>query len=133
MKDAARLAGVSVELLRYYANSGTVETERTIGGHRLVIRDSLIRALGLNVDDEVTSDDQAERLNVIYARVSTDKQRKEGNLTGQVERFERFAAETSPANQPSPFRKRVRVQPRTQRFCASNRRHLGWASKASPL
>ena len=96
MKDAARLAGVSVELLRYYANSGTVETERTIGGHRLIVRDSLIRALGLNVDDEVKSDGQTERLNVVYARVSTDKQRKEGNLTRQVERLERFAAEHFP-------------------------------------
>ncbi len=90
MKDAARLAGVSVELLRYYANSGTVETERTIGGHRLIVRDSLIRALGLNVDDEKTTEG-AERVSVIYARVSTDKQRKEGNLTRQVVRLEAYA------------------------------------------
>ncbi len=96
MKDAARLAGVSVELLRYYCNSGTVETERTVGGHRLVKRDSLVRALGLNVDDATDDAGAGERQTVIYARVSTDKQRKEGNLTRQVERLERFAASTIP-------------------------------------
>ncbi|HXY33275.1 MAG TPA: recombinase family protein [Planctomycetaceae bacterium] len=97
MCDAARLAGISVELLRYYANCGTVETERTVGGHRLVKRDSLIRALGLDID---TTEDgnaaTAEKLTVVYARVSTDKQRKEGNLIRQTERLERFAAENYP-------------------------------------
>jgi len=92
MCDAARLAGISVELLRYYANCGTVECERTIGGHRLVKRDSLVRALGLNVED-TTDEPTAERQTVIYARVSTDKQRKEGNLTRQVERLEAYARE----------------------------------------
>jgi predicted site-specific integrase-resolvase len=95
MKDAAELAGVSVELLRYYANCGTVETERTVGGHRLVKRDSLVRALGLNIDDP-TEDTDAERSTVLYARVSTDKQRQEGNLTRQIERLERYAAENYP-------------------------------------
>ena len=38
----------------------------------------------------------AERLNVVYARVSTDKQRKEGNLTRQVERLEQYARDHYP-------------------------------------
>jgi putative resolvase len=96
MKDAARLAGISVELLRYYCNAGTVETERTIGGHRLVRRDSLVRALGLNVDDATDDAGAGERQTVIYARVSTDKQRKEGNLTRQVERLEQYARDHYP-------------------------------------
>jgi putative resolvase len=97
MREAARLAGVSVELMRYYANTETVETERTIGGHRLVKRDSLIRALGLDVEDTSNDEGAGERQTVIYARVSTDKQRKEGNLARQVERLEQYARDHYPS------------------------------------
>jgi putative resolvase len=93
MSDAARLAGISVELLRYYANTGVVECQRTLGQHRLIVRDSLIRALGLNVEDAQEDAGTAERVTLIYARVSTDKQKQAGNLARQVERLERYAAE----------------------------------------
>jgi predicted site-specific integrase-resolvase len=118
MSDAARLAGISVELLRYYANTGTVECERTIGGHRLVKRDSLVRALGLNVED-TTDEPTTERQTVIYARVSTDKQRKEGNLVRQVERLEAYAREHYHGEDTvTDSGNRLGSQPRTKRLCS---------------
>ena len=77
------MLGVSRQTIRNYCRSSNeLVWRRTIGGHRRVCVGSLKRWLGF--DDE---DDDGERKTVIYARVSTNAQKREGNLLRQKERL----------------------------------------------
>lgn len=92
MAEAAELASMSVPGLRHRCNAGEIETRRTIGGQRLVSRASLIRAMGLDIEDEPT-DDQTERRICLYLRVSSQAQARDGNLERQRERMIEWACE----------------------------------------
>ncbi len=80
--EASRRLCVSPQSVRNYANCGEIEFRFTVGGHRRISVASLNRYLGL--DDET---EKGGRKTVIYARVSTNFQRKSGNLERQKQRL----------------------------------------------
>lgn len=80
--ETARIIGVTTETLRNYEDSGKIKFFRSSGGHRLIEREELLRFLdtkGLLLDDTVQ-----EKMDVIYARVSSYEQKSKGGLDRQV-------------------------------------------------
>lgn len=81
--QAAEVLGLSIPNLRLYLKDGTIQAVRTPGGHWRIPERELLRLTG-----------QASRGIegvVIYARVSSQKQKHAGNLDRQVERLQQFA------------------------------------------
>ena len=78
VNEAAEILGVATKTIRNYDNRGLLKAERTVGNHRCISRDSLIRFLdekGLIVDDTVK-----QRRDIVYARVSSHDQKVHGDL-----------------------------------------------------
>lgn len=80
--ETAKIIGVTTHTLGDYEKSGVMKFFRSSGGHRLIEREELLRFLdskGLLLDDT-----QAEKRDVIYARVSSHEQKVKGDLDRQV-------------------------------------------------
>jgi putative resolvase len=90
--EAAALANVNPQTIRRYMESGLVEGLTTPGGHRRVNLASVADAFGVSLP-ESAEPEEAGRIVVAYARVSTQKQKAEGNLDRQVERLQAYCAE----------------------------------------
>ena len=96
--QAARLANVHPETIRRYMSSGLIEGVTTPGGHRRVSLSSVADAFGIpyGMEDDGKENESCGRVVVAYARVSTNKQKQEGNLDRQIERLKTFCAEKFP-------------------------------------
>jgi excisionase family DNA binding protein len=81
--QAAELLGFTPEGLRHHLKAGTVQAIRTPGGHWRIPERELRRLMGQPISDTQAC--------VIYARVSSQKQKAAGNLTRQVARLQEFA------------------------------------------
>jgi predicted site-specific integrase-resolvase len=76
--EVKQLLGVTTQTLHNYDRDGILKFERTQGGHRVITKKELVRYLkdrGLLEDDL-----QIEKWDVIYARVDTQAEAKEGIL-----------------------------------------------------
>jgi predicted site-specific integrase-resolvase len=92
--EAAALANVNPQTIRRYMESGLVEGLTTPGGHRRVNLSSVADAFGVALPETGESPTEGTgRMVVVYARVSTQKQKAEGNLARQVERLTAYCAE----------------------------------------
>ena len=74
--DAARALGVSTQTLRAWHRQGTIVAEQTVSGHRRYVIPAKFAATEDNADDHDPSYD------IVYARVSSRKQR--GDLERQI-------------------------------------------------
>ena len=79
--EAAQMLGVTDQTIRNYCRAGELEFVLTLGGHRRIALASVRRWMG---EDDEPND---ERGTAIYSRVSTNRQRQEGNLSRQVDRL----------------------------------------------
>ena len=79
--QAALELGVSGQSIRNWCRAGLLDYTFTAGGHRRLLKSSLREYQGLDPEPF------CERRTAIYARVSTNAQKKEGNLDRQVERL----------------------------------------------
>jgi len=77
--EASEMLGVSCQTVRNWIQAGVLKASRTFGNHRRISVRSIKR---WNGEDE---EQQEERLTVCYSRVSTQAQKKEGNLHRQSE------------------------------------------------
>ena len=91
--QAARLANVNPQTLRRYLESGLISGVVTPGGHRRLNLTSVADAFGVALPETEATDESTGRVVVAYARVSTQKQKAEGNLDRQVERLKAYCAE----------------------------------------
>lgn len=82
--QVAEVLGMSIANLRLYLKNGTIKGVRTPGGHWRIPEREILRLLGL--PETENSQDEGKRC-AIYARVSSKKQQKTGNLERQVERL----------------------------------------------
>lgn len=87
--EAARYLNISVRGVEERCNRGLILCTRTDTNHRRISRDELIRVLK---KDGLLYEDEADRCDVIYARVSTHKQKSRGDLQRQIETVILFAA-----------------------------------------
>ena len=82
VNEAAEILGVATKTIRNYDNRGILKAERTVGNHRVISRDSLIRFLdekGMILDDTIK-----QRRDIVYARVSSHDQKTHGDLDRQA-------------------------------------------------
>ena len=85
--EAAKLANLSISTIRNWDEAGSLECRRTLGGHRRIVRSSLLRCLGV----EEPSAQGKERSFCLYLRVSSQKQKSSGSLERQEERMREWA------------------------------------------
>ena len=80
--EVAEILGVTTKTIRNYDRDGKIKTCRTDGNHRIVMRDDLLEFLqekGVLVDDTVK-----QKHDVVYARVSSHDQKRNGDLDRQA-------------------------------------------------
>ena len=80
--EVAEILGVTTKTIRNYDRDGKIKTCRTDGNHRIVMRDDLLEFLqekGVLVDDTAK-----QKHDVVYARVSSHDQKKNGDLDRQA-------------------------------------------------
>ncbi len=86
ISQATRQLGVTSKTLRQWEQEGKIHPVRTPGGQRRYPQSEINRLLG-----RLSTIDKTPRC-VIYARVSSQKQVKDGNLDRQRDRLELYAA-----------------------------------------
>ncbi|HHY68552.1 MAG TPA: IS607 family transposase [Alicyclobacillus sp.] len=79
----AKMLGLSVQTIRRWEKAGKIHSIRSPGNHRLFDVEEVRRLLGKPAGERTA----------IYARVSSAKQKADGNLQRQRERLERYAEE----------------------------------------
>ena len=82
VKETADIIGVTPKTLRIYDKEGKLKTARTEGKHRIIMKEDLIDFLdkkGLIVKDEDNN-----KKDVIYVRVSSHDQKRGGDLDRQA-------------------------------------------------
>jgi len=91
ISEAARYLGVSGPTLRRWDRAGKFRSLRTIGNHRRYNKQMLDKFLGIQENNDVSESpiEQGNKIPYGYARVSTQHQVADGNLTRQVERIEK--------------------------------------------
>lgn len=78
------MLGCSVRTVQNYCNNDLLKSYRNTKNKRLIDKQDLINFLkSLNL---LMNDCQNDKLDIIYARVSTHKQAKSGNLDRQIEK-----------------------------------------------
>ena len=100
-KDIAKMLGCSVRTVQNYCDENKIISYRNVKNRRLVDRrlvdkDKLIdflQSIDCYIDDIKT-----QRQDVIYARVSTNKQKSRGDLDRQVEKISAFIISQNPQN-----------------------------------
>ena len=78
LKKASEILGLSVRYIQILDKQGKITCKRTIGGRRRISESEIKRLLG---------DDKGETANkklAIYARVSSNEQKKKGDLSRQI-------------------------------------------------
>ena len=79
--EAAKILNVSTKTIRNYDAQGILHAERTVGNHRAIPREEIIRFLnekGLLIDDT-----SSKKRDVVYARVSShDHKNHDGYCSG---------------------------------------------------
>lgn len=82
VNEVAKMLGVTTKTIRNYDKEGKLKTIRTEGNHRMILREDIIVFLqrkGLIMDET-----KYQKRDVIYARVSSHEQKKNGDLDRQV-------------------------------------------------
>ena len=82
VNEVAKILNVTTKTIRNYDAQGILKAKRTVGNHRTISRDELLRFLkdkGLLEDDTA-----AGRRDIIYARVSSHDQKNHGDLDRQA-------------------------------------------------
>ena len=88
------MLNVTTQSVTRYDLAGEMKFERTVKNRRIIIKENLVEYLhkhGLIYMDN-------GRVDVVYARVSTHKQREQGDLDRQAETVATFASTKNPQN-----------------------------------
>ena len=88
-KDIAKMLGCSLRTVQNYCDENKIISYRNVKNRRLVDKDKLIDFFLQSIDCYI-DDIKTQRQDVIYARVSTNKQKSRGDLDRQVEKISAF-------------------------------------------
>ena len=94
--DVAKLLGVVPMTVIGYDNQGLIKFDRTPTNRRIISKDNLITYL--KSIDVLLYDESNTRFDAIYARVSTQKQYKRGDLDTQINTLLSYSATKNPIN-----------------------------------
>ncbi len=82
VKEVADLLGTTPQTIRNYDKQGLIRTARNDGNQRIIMRDDLIKFL--DKKGLIVNNDEDNKKDVIYARVSSHDQRRGGDLDRQA-------------------------------------------------
>ena len=88
---AAAILGVCVKTLRRWDKSKKVTCFRTVGGHRRFSIKEINRILNSKIKENKIHQEETAKNCAIYARVSSHKQSKRGDLNRQIELLKNYA------------------------------------------
>lgn len=89
--QACKKLNISRSTILNWEKQGLIEPLRTSGKHRRYSEEALLKLLGVDEDNFVSSDNSC----VLYCRVSTRKQSESGNLARQLDRLLEFARQNN--------------------------------------
>ena len=92
--EVAEILRVSPMTVIRYDNTGDIKFDRTPAGRRVITRDNLLEYLNRRGLVQIDSG----RIDIIYARVSTHKQKERGDLDRQAEVVSVYASTKNPIN-----------------------------------
>lgn len=96
VSEAATMLAVSPSSIRNLCRAGELTWKTTFGGHRRISTESVNRYLGYDPGD--AGELEGKNIIIIYLRVSSDQQRRDGNLSRQKERMIEWAKTTFNVN-----------------------------------
>lgn len=94
--EVASMLGVTTRTVMLYDDNGQIEFERTATGRRVISKEKLTKYL--DTARLLVSDLKDKKHDVVYARVSTHKQKERGDLDRQTDSVLAFAANKEPRN-----------------------------------
>lgn len=94
--EVASLLGVTIPTVIRYCELGVIPFYKTEVGHRRILATDVCAYL--NKQNMLYDNEQSNKSDVIYARVSTHKQAERGDLDRQVEKVKLFAIEQNVNN-----------------------------------
>lgn len=95
-KYVANLIGVTPKSVTNYCDKGLLDCIRNEGGFRYITQESLITYL--EAKNMLMDDTLSNKHDIIYARVSTYKQKERGDLDRQVQYIKEFLFDKKPNN-----------------------------------
>lgn len=93
--ELAKMIGMSTKTIQNYCNQGKIEFIQINSTNRMIPRSEVIKFLKLK---DVLIDDEDSKKDIIYARVSTNKQKSRGDLDRQVSSIEKYVIYHNPNN-----------------------------------
>ena len=94
--EVASMLGVTTRTVMLYDDNGQIEFERTATGRRVISKEKLTKYL--DTARLLVRDLKEKKHDVVYARVSTHKQKERGDLDRQTDSVLAFAANKEPRN-----------------------------------
>lgn len=91
-KDVCTILGVTLRTVQNMTQDGRLHAIFSSTGRRYITKESLVgylRSLGILVEEE-------KRIDIIYARVSTNKQKQRGDLDRQIQTLTMYAIDKNP-------------------------------------
>lgn len=92
--ELAKMLNLTTRTVQKYCQNGLIDDFMSETNRRYITKDSVIKYLLANnllIEDNT-------RIDVIYARVSTHKQKNRGDLERQVDKIKAYAADKNPKN-----------------------------------
>ena len=90
---AAQMLGVCIKTVRRRDKQSKIKSFRTIGNHRRFSIQEIKKILTRSNEKESMSVDSSLKRCALYGRVSSHKQKKRGDLDGQINALERYCRE----------------------------------------
>ena len=93
--ELGKMIGVSTKTIQNYCNQGKIEFTQINKTNRVIPKSEVIRILKSYA---LLIDDSNNKKDIIYARVSTNKQKSRGDLDRQISMIEKYVVYQNPSN-----------------------------------
>ena len=93
--ELAKMIGMSTRTIQNYCNQNKIQFVQTSATNRLIPRSEVVRFLK---SKDLIIDDADTKKDIIYARVSTNKQKTRGDLDRQISMIEKYVIYQNPSN-----------------------------------
>lgn len=93
--ELAKMIGMSTRTIQNYCNQNKIQFVQTSATNRLIPKSEVVRFLK---SKDLIIDDSNDKKDIIYARVSTNKQKTRGDLDRQISMIEKYVIYQNPSN-----------------------------------
>ena len=97
--DIVKMLGCTVRTVQNYCDSGKIKSYRSSTNRRMIDKQDLVEFLIANkLYENDKKNEIIDKKDIIYTRVSTNKQAQRGDLDRQIEKISSFAITQNPIN-----------------------------------